>query len=193
MESYGDWGDFSEWLERINESIARESDAADPLVTDLSKQDEVTKGNLLKAIRQWIKRIEQAPKTTWFQELDVRGFTPATKVSEKAIPDALFGLIEALASMRVFLVNTDHLDDWELYQMLVGNVIRQPVAHVPFDERTGIVIDIVACEVAEDPTDWLKYYANNRERMEWAKQNPGKPLPQQTQTPYKRDYRLPKP
>jgi len=189
-----EWGDFSEWLIRINDCIEREtcehkSKSHEPMSEQLGLR------NLVNAIHRWVRLVEEAPVTTWKEELSVRGYD--FEYFENETPDIihrkLWRLLEGLGNMRVYFINTDHLSDNELYRYLLEEVIVKPIAQIPFDDETGCVIDIVGLEVQEDPENWLHYYASNRERMEWAKQNPGRRLPMAMKSPYSRDALLPQP
>ncbi len=189
-----EWGDFSEWLSRINDCIERERTGLPQIPGNVENPESVL-NNLAQALHRWVRQIAEAPITTWKEELSVRGFDFEYSGQESAleISQKLEQLMHDLANMRVFFINTDHLSDRELYRYLVEDMLTRPIAQIPFEQDAGCVIDIVGLEVQEDPINWLQYYASNRERMEWAKQNPGKGLPMALQTPFMRDRELPQP
>lgn len=194
MDGKIEWGDFSEWLERIDESA--DSGCSSITCSDFAKlDDDISLRGLIDSFKRWIKKVDEAPTTTWKEELSVRGYDFVYRLDENdaEVRLRLEILLEALAGMQVFVSNTDHLSDRELYTVLLNKHLVQAVAQIPFDNHTGCVIDIIGSEVQEDPLNWLRYYASNRERMEWAKQNVGKRLPALEQPPYSRESRLPKP
>lgn len=189
-----EWGDFSEWLNRINECLEHErSENHQPASAKVDIPDEMSE--FMQALQEWVGVIEAAPMTTWREELSVRGmeFVFSGKETESELQEKLLSLVRGLAGMRIFLINTDHLSDQQLYQFLLEEILDHPIAQVPFEDDCGCVVDVVGLEVQEDPVSWLTYYASNRERMEWAKQNPGKQLPIPLPAPYARDKNLPQP
>jgi hypothetical protein len=193
MDDKREWGEFSEWLERINACIEAEKAlhnmASEPPAPEEDWHD------ILASVLSWVQQYEDAPITTWHQELWVRGFDFAYEdsLSDEECTDSLWKLIHALAGMRIFITNSDHLSDRLLFKLLVTDHLTQPVPQVAVDPHCCCVIDIVGAEILENPAAWLSFYATSRERMEWAKQNPGKPLPPAKKPPFFRDGFLPKP
>ncbi len=194
IEETQEWGDFSEWLNRINDCIEQEQQQETSTPSDSeAESSSTTFSNLLLALQRWVRQIEDAPVTTWKEELSVRGLDfEDFEGDDRQYSEKLWRLIEGLAGMRVYVSNSNHLSDGELYQFLVRQIIDRPIAQVPLHKDLGCDIDIVGLETQEDPINWLQYYASNRERMEWAKQNPGRGLPMTKKAPYDRDNKLPK-
>lgn len=192
MNDAQEWGDFSEWLNRIHESM--ECECPEPIaVRSGAALSSSPLRRFLKSLHQWVKQVESAPLTTWKEELEVRGFRFA---HDKASPDVtvtrqLWQLLHALGGMGITLTNTDHLSDRELYALLIEEVLARPVAQIADGIHRSLVLDIVGLQMQDDPIPWLRFYASNRERMEWAKQNPGKGLPVPEATPFARDSLLP--
>ena len=189
-----EWGDFSEWLNRINDCLEHErSESSQAPTAKADASDELNE--FMQALQDWVGVIEEAPMTTWREELSVRGmeFEFSGTENDSEIHEKLFSLVRGLAGMRIFLTNTDHINERQLYQFLLDEILDHPIAQVPFEHDCGCVVDVVGLEVQEDPISWLTYYASNRERMEWAKQNPGRALPMSLPTPFARDKNLPQP
>lgn len=187
-----EWGDFTEWLNRIHQGM--ECERAESL--SVNAETQVAQSSLvrfLKSLHQWVKQVESAPLTTWRDELGVRGFAfpPVSTLPDVSITRQLWRLLHALGGMGIALTNTDHLSDRELYRLLVDDLLNRPVPQMSDGVSRSVVLDVVGLQVQEDPVPWLRYYASNRERMEWAKQNPGKGLPAPVETPYARDDQLP--
>jgi hypothetical protein len=193
MDEKRDWGEFSEWLERINACIEAEQ-ALHRMASESETGPDEWK-EILASVLGWMQRYEEAPITTWAQELWVRGydFGSVDDLSHAEVSSQLWQLLDALAGMRVFITNTDHLSDRQLFDRLVLEHLTLPVAQIVNDAHSCCVVDIVGAEVHEDPSAWLTYYASNRERMEWAKQNIGKPLPPTCKPLWVRDILLPRP
>ena len=190
-----EWGDFSEWLNRINECFDQEELDGSPTTSAQLETSDDELIDFMETLREWVGMIEAAPTTTWAEELSVRGLELdySGDETEQELHEKLWCLVSGLAGMGVFLANTDHLSDRELYRYLLEDILNHPIAQVAFECDTGCVVDVVGLEVQEDPVSWLSYYASNRERMEWAKQNPGRPLPMTLPTPFARDRLLPQP
>lgn len=189
-----EWGEFSEWLDRIDKSFEQEQFQSGLNQTE-SLFNGVSLDSLLEAVRAWIEQLEDAPVTTWKEELSVRGFDYewCSTDSDLQISEKLWSLLDALAGMRIFVTNTDHLSERQLYELLTTIYIERSVAQIPMDHYMACIIDIVGSDIDENPGDWLRYYASSRERMEWAKQNAGKYLPAVEKLPYSREDRLPSP
>jgi hypothetical protein len=73
-----------------------------------------------------VVEYETAPSTTHFQQLTEAGLElPAPDdVSDEEVTPSLLALVGGLARIRVFITNTDHLSDRELYEVLWRDVLR---------------------------------------------------------------------
>lgn len=116
---------------------------------------------------------------------------PKALKSESEIHTALWDLLKALASIRVFVCNTDHLCDDDLYRLLVYAALPEPSFVPPAGSQWNCRIN--ACEhgTREDPEGtmtWLRYYADEEIRSTWDGEVPPKEVP-----PYDRDRFLPVP
>lgn len=82
---------------------------------------------------------EQAPWTTHFQELvDAGGELPAPEsMDDRQLTAKLSEVIDALARMRVFLSQTDHMSGRELYTLLWKDTLRKSVKDMPRDESSA--------------------------------------------------------
>jgi len=98
-------------------------------------------------------------------------------------------LAEALADQRVMLTNdtdfsvpTDHLSDRELYCLIYRDILParekklEHINHYLHWDCTG---------PSGDPDVWLRFYADEEEREEWADCY-GQPLPEREVPPYPR-------
>jgi hypothetical protein len=139
--------------------------------------------------------FESAEETTFLDRLrDEAGFVPrpAGEIGEgEAMKEALWSLLEALASIRVFLFYTDHLDDGELYRVLMTEVLPDSTTDLPADTGWNCRIDVCDHGGPGDPdgtATWLRYYADDAERDAWDGELPPKEKPR-----HDRDRFLPVP
>jgi hypothetical protein len=149
--------------------------------------------NLAEMFWRHVVEYEKAPYTTHFRQLQEAGLElpPPEAVPEHQLTAKLWELIEALARLRVFLSNTDHLSDRELYTHLWHDSLREAVAALAADEASAWHLDLLGSGSAEDIFLHLKYYADPDSRREWAEQFPGDEMPAHEDPPYDRDRHLP--
>jgi hypothetical protein len=106
----------------------------------------------------------------------------------------LWEVIRGLARRRHYLTSTDHLSDLELYRHLWEITLNEP-AH-ELDDRMGECachIDLVSDGSDESIWLWLRYYADESTRLDWASDFPGDHVPTPAPPPYDRDRHLPQP
>ena len=79
---------------------------------------------------------EKAPWTTNFKQLEESGMElPAPEtLNDEQLTKKLWEVIHGLALLRVFLDETDHLSDRELYTELWSDMLREEVKAAPLDE-----------------------------------------------------------
>ncbi len=124
------------------------------------------------------------------------GFTPrpVTDVGHAQLRGRLWELIYALAARRIFLHCTDHLSDIALYEWL-DEFLDRECADCPPEAETNYRVDV--SERGSGPEhamhNWLRYYANEAERQQWANDFPEDRIPAYEKPPYDRDRFLPEP
>jgi hypothetical protein len=97
----------------------------------------------------------------------------------------------AKTGMMVFLSQTDHLSDRELYTLLWDDTLREPVKDVPLDESSAWHIDLLSGGGEEDTRLYMKYYADEETRRRWLADFPDDEVPSHEEPPYDRDRHLP--
>ena len=139
--------------------------------------------------------FECAEEATFFERLrEEVGFTPQPLEDldgSEATKRALWDLLRALASIRVFVFGTDHLSDADLYRLLMAEALPDLTMVPPKGEGWNCRIDACEFGTADDPEGtniWLRYYADDLTRDEW-----DGPLPAKEEPPYDRDRFLPLP
>lgn len=120
-----------------------------------------------------------------------RNFTPVppSRLSNPIdLSENLWLLLFTLASMRVFIYDTDHLSDEQLYHVLVEKVLRSDTVDMPVVAGWNCRFSI--CEFSDEnkrlPECYLHYYADEEFRAEWDEE-----IPPKEELPYDRDRFLP--
>jgi hypothetical protein len=140
-----------------------------------------------------VAAYEQAPWTTHFQELVDAGveLPVPESMDDGQLAAKLSEVIDALARLRVFLSQTNHLSDRELYALLWGDTLQELVKDMPLDESSAWHIDLVVGGGEEETRLYLKYYADEETRRQWLADFPDDEVPSHEEPPYDRDRHLP--
>ena len=88
--------------------------------------------------------LEMAPLTTGralLLEHRIIPVPPQDLEAPDALHDELWTVVEALAACGVFLVNTDHLDDRDLYGRLYYRILDEPTRALPPESEASEFID----------------------------------------------------
>lgn len=138
---------------------------------------------------------EEAPWTTNFQQLEKAGVSlpPPDSLKDDELTATLWDIIQKLALLRVFIEQTDHLSDRELYTHLWTNSLREETKALPLAANSAYHIQLLGSYSEEDMQLFLKYYADDDFRRQWHKDWPNDPIPAHEDPPYDRDRLLPKP
>ena len=104
---------------------------------------------------------EKAPWTTNFKQLEEAGIQlPAPEtLNDEQLTKKLWEVIHGLALLRVFLENTDHLSDRELYTELWSDMLREEVKAMPPDPDGAWHLSPLGGCSEEDIQLDMKYYA----------------------------------
>ena len=138
---------------------------------------------------------EEAGWTTNFQQLETAGVSlpPPDSLNDQELTVKLWEVIHKLALLRVFIEQTDHLSDRELYTHLWTDSLREETKALPPAANSAWHIQILGGCSEEDNRLYLKYYADDDSRRHWQEDFPDDPLPTHEEPPYDRDRLLPKP
>jgi hypothetical protein len=139
-----------------------------------------------------MRMFEYGPTTTYFEQLTAAGveLPEPDALAEADTRRKLWEVIAGLAALRVFLDDTDHLSDRELYAKLWHDYLRGETPannEIGFNTQLGLMPD----GVEPDTSHYLKYYADDKQREWWMKDNPGAAMPAHEDPPYDRDALLP--
>ena len=100
-------------------------------------------------------------------------------------------LIERMATLGAYLLHTNHLSDRELYKYLYEDALREEVVLFPENPSYAYMIDLTGSGGDEDNQTYLRYYADEDHRRQWAHDWPDDPLPDHEDPPFDRDRFLP--
>ena len=137
--------------------------------------------------------FEKASYGTNFDRLVERGveMIPPAELDDHKLRVKLQEVVCALAAIRCFLHDTDHLSDRELYMWLWSKGLRE---EMPDLSQLGGCwhTSPIGSGTKEDVAIFLKYYASEKERRRWKTDFPNDPLPPHSALPYCRDRNLPR-
>ena len=138
--------------------------------------------------------FENAKYDTNFNRLVERGveMVPPAELDDTNLAAKLREVVQALARIRCFLHDTDHLSDRELYTWLWSDGLREETPDLSRHGGAWHTSPIGSC-TDEDTAIFLKYYASKKERRRWQKDFPNDVLPPRCPLPYARDQTLPRP
>ena len=138
-----------------------------------------------------VVEAEEGPTTTLTRELEVLGVPlPAPdSLDDAQVRTALWIVIDALSGLHVYLEQTDHLSDRELYRLLIDELLPEEMDtlgdgnwHVP----------ILGGSSEADLQLYMRYYAETKERQDWMREFPDFEMPPRAERPYDRDRHLPR-
>ena len=134
--------------------------------------------------------FETAGRTDLTKELNAIGvkLLEPDDLDDVALRKALWSIIEGLGRLRVFLEQTDHLSDRELYTQLLRELLPEEMPALDVDESSAWHIDVLGYD---KPELYLKYYADEETRESWRINFPDDPIPAREDPPYDRDRHLP--
>ena len=177
-------------------------------ITELKRQaEELTGGKMIgghvdetppeveEGFWKYVVDYEKAPWTTNFKQLEEAGIElPAPEtLNDGQLTKKLWEVIHGLALLRVFLDETDHLSDRELYTELWSDMLREEVKAMPPDPDGAYHLSPLGGCSEEDIQLQMKYYADEGWRRQFQEEFPDFVMPEHEDPPYDRDRLLPQP
>ena len=100
-------------------------------------------------------------------------------------------IIDRMASVGAYVLHTNHLSDRDLYDYLYHDALREETVLFPENPSYAYMIDLTGSGGEDDNATYLKYYADEEYRRQWAHDWPDDPMPEHEEPPYDRDRFLP--
>jgi len=138
-----------------------------------------------------ILAFETSGTTTLVKELSAIGveLPEPDDLDDVSLRAALWTIIEALATLHVYLHSTDHLSDRELYTRLVRELLPEEMDALDTEGGWTWHLDVLGDDQYEL---YLKYYADEATRESERIDFPDAPIPAHEDPPYRRDRDLPR-
>ena len=114
------------------------------------------------------------------------------QLDDTALTAKLQAIIQRMATLGAYLLNTNHLSDRELYEYLYHEGLREEAVLFPENPSYAYIIDLTGSGSDEDNQTYLKYYADDEHRRQWAHDWPTDPMPPHEDPPFDRDSSLPR-
>lgn len=140
-----------------------------------------------------VLEYEQAEPISLLQLLENSGLeiAPPDQLDDEAVSVKLKEIIERMASLGAYLLHTDHLSDRALYEYLYHDGLREEAVLFPENPSYAYMIDLVGSGSEEDNQMYLRYYADEKYREQWATDWPDDHLPEREAPLFDRDRFLP--
>lgn len=140
-----------------------------------------------------VLEYESAEPISLFRLLENSGLEiPAPdELDDTTLPGKLKEIIERMASMGAYLLHTDHLTDRELYHYLYSDGLREEAVLFPENPSYAYMIDLTGSGSESDNETYLKFYADEEHRQQWARDWPDDAIPDHEDPPFDRDRFLP--
>ncbi|MCX7099442.1 MAG: hypothetical protein NTV43_16225 [Methylococcales bacterium] len=150
----------------------------------------------VEQFKNYVAAFEQA---TWRQPFEILiqsgiSLPSANELPETELSAKLAEVINALSLLAIYLENTDHLSDRELYTLLYEDILQEETVVQSGDMMNlNCHIDLIGSGSEADTEIYLTYYADDNDRAYWLKEFPDHVLPKHEPLPFNRDRHLPKP
>jgi len=116
---------------------------------------------------------------------------PPDQFDDDGVTAKLKEIIERMASLGAYLLHTNHLSDRALYEYLYHDGLREEAVLFPENPSYAYMIDLTGSGSEEDNQTFLRHYADENYRQQWAIDWPDDHIPDHEPTPFDRDRFLP--
>ncbi len=145
-------------------------------LVDMDRMSVHSENEFLSSLLAW-ERAPVLPIGQWFEpELVMRDHK---EYSDAQVKQKLHQIIGRLYEKNIVLVHTDHLSDRQLYCLIARDILP---AHEKKIVASNRAIQWQCLDIVVDEEAWLRFYASDEEREQWAADNwlklpPREPLP----------------
>ena len=116
---------------------------------------------------------------------------PPESLDDDTLKTKLKELIDRMASVGSYLLHTNHFSDRDLYEYLYYEALREETVLFPENPSYAYMIDLTGSGSEDDNQTYLKYYADEEYRRQWAHDWPDDRMPEHEEPPFDRDRFLP--
>ncbi len=148
-------------------------------LVDVRSMPTPVENEFLASMLAW-EKAPVLPISQWFPEELV--LPPPESLDEKTLHATLWHAIHKLYEARIVLDFTDHLSDRELYLVIYRDILPSPEKKIDLPKNC---LHWACLDPDHDSDPWLRYYASDAERREWASET-GQPLPPVERPPHPR-------
>jgi len=140
-----------------------------------------------------VLEYETAEPISLFRLLENTGveIPPPDQLDDQLLTVKLKEIVESMAALGAYLLHTNHLTDRELYNYLYVDGLREEAVLFPENPSYAYMIDLTGSGSEEDNQIFLKYYADENYRQQWASDWPADNIPDHENPPFDRDRFLP--
>ena len=140
-----------------------------------------------------VLEYESAETIAIFRLLENAGLEipPPDQLDDQTLTAKLQEIVQRMASLGVYLLHTNHLSDRGLYEYLFLDGLRDEAVPFPENPSYAYVIDLTGSGSDADNQIYLKHYADEEYRNQWAHDWPSEPMPPHEDPPFDRDSSLP--
>ena len=133
----------------------------------------------LASMLEW-ERAPILPISQWFTPELV--LPHPDRLSDHDLHEKMWSTIHALYAKRIVLDFTDHLTDRQIYCMIYRDILP---AHEKKIDRCNNYVHWDCANAGGNPDVWLRYYASEEDRQNWAEETGGL-VPPREEPPYRR-------
>ena len=140
-----------------------------------------------------VLEYEKAEQISLLRLLENSGLEvlPPESLDDDALKIKLKEMIDRMASLGSYLLHTNHVSDRDLYEYLFHEALREETVLFPENPSYAYMIDLTGSGSEDDNQTYLKYYADEQYRRQWAHDWPNDPMPEHEEPPFDRDRFLP--
>ncbi len=177
---------------RINELKEQVREVTGEEVTSFESED--APPEIVEQFWQNVLDSERGPWTTGRKQLQRDGVAlpPAAELTDAQLAAKLDEIFARLADNHTHYLNTDHLSDRELYELLLTDSLNEEFPETPPGLEGGVfIVDLTSSGSEQDTLAHFRYYATEEDRQDWLKDFPDYEMPPHEDPPYDRDSRMP--